>query len=1010
MSEEDIFGNPDLMPKLSAALKTITKRKRVKGKPLVDLIATVQRDGSLPACVQTADGLMTGPTSAPGPAPPPSSSSSLSLANRALAGAGVRRIPRPPALIDAIATSNEEYTANMEQAYGSIQPPGSSASDTASVSPALSSLGTSNSSAEEFSLLGWGHNSGGAYSQYSRQGTPANVRNMTGAVALGTERDAAVAAAGGDIHLHDTLLDSPTSSCSTIVADTSPGGGDRLSPGGSLSGGFSPVARPQLAPSHMQHQAVPDATSGMPATVTQTSAMSSGLQRPSSARSAGAGNSGAGSGGGGSGHHWGQRQPSSTGGINRRPKCLSTTSSIASTDGESLDTSHLLEFDEDDDDEGVPYGGSTYAGEPYGYGPQAVSGALGGRQRVSPEDLQELEDALLMDSFGGAMDDLLEGEDVEPGGGSFPELGTPTQTFPDLYNVGASLPPLARGGHAVGGGTGGSRGTPRLSPAGGASSPRMPPQMLGDSPSHAGSASPVSAAAAATSGFPLAGSNNGPPRPGPRGMGRPRHQVPPRPYTPVKSSRGTVPWLSHGLNAGISPRVGSSPRPPTPGTPHATTPGGGRSAPSPNGRRRGEEAFPEHFSLPSPNEHGGTGPGGPSPKARRVGARAFPERFAGSPQAALSPRVGFARHSPRGAGGGAAGGGFNVPCSPLDGSGSDRTYFPAPAASAAAAAAFATSSPVNGASRVHRRSSSSGWGTAPRHGGGGEGGVDGGAPGGGPTHVSSGFFMQSTGQSWGVRRGDTPKGLNSVPAGSRHTRGVTSGEISNAMMSNGGATPSPRNVLSASGGGTSVSAGTVPGNGRQTANDQRSSSSLPRANPPRRRHSSPIPPIPTSSSTKGPAEWANDGRVGPSWLKAEFPSQHSATDMSGGGGGSGNAFESFSATFNASPSTRGSASTVSTGWGSPAPPQSPMPEKEGKAWSSPAVGTTAAVPQLQQPQHQNQRQQASGGAASESGGAAAATAAAVAAVAAAAVPRNGTPGAAFPDRGDVLTPTMPVDV
>lgn len=63
VSEEDIFGNPELMPKLSAALKTITKRKRVKGKPLGDLIATVQRDGSLPACVQTSNGSAAATTS-----------------------------------------------------------------------------------------------------------------------------------------------------------------------------------------------------------------------------------------------------------------------------------------------------------------------------------------------------------------------------------------------------------------------------------------------------------------------------------------------------------------------------------------------------------------------------------------------------------------------------------------------------------------------------------------------------------------------------------------------------------------------------------------------------------------------------------------------------------------------------------------------------------------------------------------------------------------------------------
>lgn len=1035
VSEEDIFGNPELMPKLSAALKTITKRKRVKGKPLVDLIATVQRDGSLPACVQASvpsGSTSTGTTSAP---------TSTSLSGRNARSAGVRRHSRPPALVDAMATSNEEYAANMEQAYGSVHRPSSSASAATSVSPALSNMGNSNNSGstdQEFAHHhGWGHNSGYGSQQYGgRQGTPANARSVAGATVANTDRSGR--RGNSDILLQDTVLDSPTSSSTTLVAGTSPGGGDRFSPGGSISGGLSPGTKNPLSPvpggvARMAPSQLQQETRVLSGGVGQSAvpATGVGMVQPSGARSA----SGGGAGAGGAGHHWGQLQPSPAGRGQPRPqKRLSTTSSAASTDVESLDTSHLLEFDDDDEDEGTLVGSQPYPTvetgnmDAYGYTPPTVSGGGGrgggagagqrakgggsggpsgqpGAYGVSPEDLQELEDALLMDSFGGVMDELLEEENITTN--AFPEISN-TRSFPDLHNVGASLPPLPRTGPGAGHTLNGQRAR-STSAGGGAGSPHMPaPHMFGLSPSHAGSASPVGANATAAAGFPLASSSNGPPRPGTRGMGRPRNQVPPRPYTPGKSSRGSsVPWLSHGLGGGVSPRVGSSPRPPTPSTPHqAATAGGARMAPSPNGRRRGDEAFPESFALPSPNENG---LGGPSPKARRVGARAFSERFPGSPQAGLSPRMGFPPHSPRCGGGGSsvagAAGSFNVARSPLDG-GSDRTYFPAPAANAANV--FSTASPASAPNRGHRRSSSNSWGSAPRHGGGGEGGVE--AAGGAATAMSAGFHAPSTSQNWSVRLGDSKTNL---PAGSmsmRHGWGVSSsGEMQNAPP-----TPSPHGVVASasgadggSGGGVSTTATAAKGGhggAHHSMSDQRVAQSSVRVNHGhgvmQRRHSSPIPPLstfPSVTTTPGPAsaaECANgDGAIGAivHVKKESAPRTQQAQDR-----------EDFGVTFgrNSPPGETGSG--AGGGWAQPPASVSPMPEQFG----SPAATAQDLPETVSIKDGHDWWGQATSAEMPE------ASAAAVAAVAAAAVPNA---LASFVDgtevlNGQVTTTSMRVDL
>ncbi|CAM9425106.1 unnamed protein product [Pylaiella littoralis] len=855
VSEEDIFGNPELMPKLSAALKTITKRKRVKGKPLVDLIATVQRDGSLPACVQASNGsaATTPSSSARAAAAKKIDAAAKAAAAAARSGGGsgggsgaARRQIRPPAIVDAIATSHEEYAANIEHAYGGLNKPESSTSDTTSVSPAHSSLGNSgHSSIEENAYHGWGHNTS---TQQQQQQQQQHGRHSTGNIPAASHAHmvaGAVAAEGevlrggrvnGSGYLQESFVDSPTSSCTTLVAGNSPSGGDpRFSPGGSFSGGFPPAMN-----------------GGVGATPAPTGVL---LQQPPSfaLRSTGGQTTGAAAAGTSGGLWMGQvggrhqqQQP--------RPQKRLSTSSAASTDPESLDTSQLLEFDDDEDDEVGPYGGPGYtvpAGD-LGYAAYAVSGGGSGgggggstANGVSPEDLQELEDALLMDSFTGAMDEVEQGVPSE-----FPKVeGSENINLPGLHR--AAKQPLSRQGGApsFGGARVVPRRTPRSAGAAGSGCPHV--QMFGGrgvSPSHAGSASPN------------------------------------------------------------SPRVGSSP--PTPGTPgtQAMAPGGGggggggtgeaRMAPSPNGRRRGDEAFPpEHFALPSPNNPLGTPTGligGPSPKSRRVGTRFPAERFPGSPQAGLSPRAGF---PPQSSLSGGAGPSFSVTCSPLGGS--DRTYFPAPVANAAAAAAAALAD-----GRGHRRSNSSGltngWGSAPRHGGGGECGLDAGVGAAGTPNaasaaaaaaasisaISTGLLgstttSTSTGQNWSVRLGDSAK----------PSWGLTMGE--------GARPPSPMATITTSG-----QQQQRPPQQKPTATSRARSRGVVR-----RRHSSPLSSLPTSAAGIATAEWAGEVILGMGVSSSAVASGKAETNrqsMDGGGSGgssgsgsgsSSNVLESFSPNF-----------------------------------------------------------------------------------------------------------------
>ncbi|CBN75385.1 Putative NIN-like transcription factor [Ectocarpus siliculosus] len=789
VSEDDIFGNPELMSKLSDALKTITKRKRVKGKPLVDLIATVQRDGSLPACVQGS--------------------------------------------------------------------------------------------------------------------TP---------VSASVEASRARARANGEGFSHDALLDSPASSCATLVAGSSPGPGEGpFSPGGgSLSGRYSPAAAGGGS-----------GVNGTAAAATRATGVV--LQQPPSFAFRPSGAAGTPSGGGaGYPHGMGQRQPSPAGGHRPRPKeRLSITSSVASTDIESLDTSHLLEFDDDDDDEAVPYGGPGYAAPAgdlgcvpsaaggVGSGPGAAGAAGGAGNRVSPEDLQELEEALLMDNFSGLMDGILEGEEIPSG---VPKMeGLENMNFSGLFNSGAQ--PLTRtGGHAANSGPGIGAGVPRGTPrsAGAAGSPRV--QMFGGrsvpSPNHAaGSASPV----------------------------------------------GT--------------RKGYSPPPQTPGTPgtQATAPGGGSGSGS--GRRRGDEAFPaEQYALPSPKDPLGSNGlmGGPSPKSRRVGARGFPERFPGSPQAGLSPHVGFLPQSPLSGGGAAAGAngsaGFNVTCSPLGGS--DRTYFPAPAASAKAAA---LADPSSG--RGHRRSSSSGlssgWGSGHRHGGVGESGFDpcATAPS-GPSAaavaaaaacssgaMSAGFQASATaasssGQNWSVRLGDGTK-QNGVatapkPAPRQHGWVLSSGEVQQQQQQQQGTKSRSSSP--------SISANGPP---QQRLPQQQSAASRPKTHGVvRRRHSAPIPPVQIFPVASGAGEFAGEDIMDmssaacSSAIKMEFQagagSRQPLEGIGGGSGGGGDVLESFSTNYFGAATGAGAAAAAAAAgkWrgGAPAPAATKMGEAEGVWWQHRQAG------------------------------------------------------------------------
>ncbi|CAN0128577.1 unnamed protein product, partial [Hapterophycus canaliculatus] len=385
---------------------------------------------------------------------------------------------------------------------------------------------------------------------------------------------------------------------------------------------------------------------------------------------------------------------------------------------------------------------------------------------------------------------------------------------------------------------------------------------------------------------------------------------------------------------------GSSPRPPTPGTPgtHGTNSGaaggagagaGARMAPSPNGRRRGEDAFPpEHFALPSPNDPLGANGllGGPSPKSRRVGVRNnVPLRFPGSPQAGLSPRVGFPPQSPLSGGG--PGSGFGVTCSPLGGS--DRTYFPAPAAAALADAS----------SRGHRRSNSSGlngsWGSAPRHGGGGEGGLDagsnvntlgGGAAAAAGANASAGSGATSAGfqgstttgtasaQNWSVRLGEKAKQTKqssvlggSMSASRQHGWGLSSGEMQQTSRLQGA---SPSNAQQQQ---------------QQQQQQQKPTTSRARNHGVvRRRHSAPIPPLQTFPAVPGAgSEWAGEAIMGmgiarsSSTVKVESQAKNRQPLEgcgTGGGGGGGNALESFSVNFygaaTGGAATWGSASTA----------------------------------------------------------------------------------------------------
>ncbi|CAM9970820.1 unnamed protein product [Ectocarpus fasciculatus] len=359
--------------------------------------------------------------------------------------------------------------------------------------------------------------------------------------------------------------------------------------------------------------------------------------------------------------------------------------------------------------------------------------------------------------------------------------------------------------------------------------------------------------------------------------------------------------------------------------------------------------------------------GGPSPKSRRVGARGFPERFPGSPQAGLSPHVGFPPQSPLSGGGAAAGSaaagsaGFNVTCSPLGGS--DRTYFPAPAASAKAAA---LGDPSSG--RGHRRSSSSGlssgWGSGPRHGGVGEGGFDpcatapsgpsaaaaaavaAAAAAGSSGAMSAGFQASATaasssGQSWSVRLGDGAKqsGVATAPKPVPRQHGwvLSSGEVQQQQQQ----------VTKSRSSSPSISANGQP---QQRLPQQQSAASRPKSHGVvRRRHSAPIPPVQTFPVASGAGEFAGEDIMGmssvacSSAIKMEFqaaagtrqPMEGIGGGSGGGSSGGGDVLESFSTNFfgAATGAGAGAGAAAAGKWGGAAPaPVVTKMETEGAWW------------------------------------------------------------------------------
>lgn len=285
MCEEDTFDSPELKSRLRAALKTTRESKQVNGEGPMDLVAAVKASNdseTLTPSSSSRAAVTAKKTGAAAPGQP--------VANRTTSR---RRFPRP-SLDDAYMTSCEEFDAICKHAYGSTHQQELSTSATPSVIPSLNSFGNSDhNNPKEYASRGLGQSDRGfqqqRYGGHSHDSTlaTANVRGAGGGI---TGRVIV------DGFLQDSLLSSPTSSCTFTVAGNSPAGGDnRFSPRDSLSEGLSPAV-------------------------------------------------GTGAGG----------QPTTAEGWQQQPRSPTTTMSVASFGVGSLDTSQLLDVDDDHDDGHVP--------------------------------------------------------------------------------------------------------------------------------------------------------------------------------------------------------------------------------------------------------------------------------------------------------------------------------------------------------------------------------------------------------------------------------------------------------------------------------------------------------------------------------------------------------------------------------------------------------------------------------------------------------------------------------
>ena len=280
MCEEHTFDSPELKYRQRAALKKITWEDLV-GAVKANNDSEILKPSSSPRAAAAAKR-----TGAAAPGQP--------AANRTTSR---RRFPRP-SLDDAYMTSCEEFDAFCKHAYGSTHQQELSTSATPSVNPSLNSSGNSDhNNPREYASRGLGQSDRGIqqqrYGGHSHDSTlaTANMRGAGGGITGRVIDDGFLQEI-----LQDSLLSSPTSSCTFAVAGNCPAGGEnRFSPRDSLSEGLSPAVRTGAA-----------------------------------------------------------GQPTTAEGWQQQPRSPTTTMSMASFGVRSLDTSQLLDVDDDHDNGHVP--------------------------------------------------------------------------------------------------------------------------------------------------------------------------------------------------------------------------------------------------------------------------------------------------------------------------------------------------------------------------------------------------------------------------------------------------------------------------------------------------------------------------------------------------------------------------------------------------------------------------------------------------------------------------------